>query len=82
MLWTIISQNDVFYSLSDLSVADNCSMRSSNPFDYLNNGYSLDNASLYGGQNRVAFDCDISGHRTGSNMGSAGLGKWPFINIS
>lgn len=82
MLWTIISQSDMFYSPSDFSVADNCSMRSSNPFDYLNNGYSLENASLYGGQNRVVFDCDISGRRTGSNMGSACFRNRPFINIS
>ena len=41
MLWTVISQADVFYQAAQGSRAP----RSSNPFDYLNNGYSLEGAS-------------------------------------
>ncbi len=81
MLWTIISQNDMFYSAENYTAPANAELRSSNPFDYLNNGYFLDNASLYGGQNRVVFNCDISGRRTGSNVGTACFGNRPFINI-
>ena len=60
MLWTVISQADVFYQAAQGSRAP----RSSNPFDYLNNGYSLEGASLFGGQDHVVFNCDISSRRT------------------
>ena len=52
MLWTVISQADVFYQAAQGSRAP----RSSNPFDYLNNGYSLEGASLFGGQDHVVFN--------------------------
>ena len=64
MLWTVISQADVFYQAAQGSRAP----RSSNPFDYLNNGYSLEGASLFGGQDHVVFNCDISSRRTGSHL--------------
>lgn len=65
MLWTVISQADVFYQAAQGSRAP----RSSNPFDYLNNGYSLEGASLFGGQDHVVFNCDISSRRTGQSPG-------------
>ena len=69
MLWTVISQADVFYQAAQGSRAP----RSSNPFDYLNNGYSLEGASLFGGQDHVVFNCDISSRRTGSHLGTPGV---------
>lgn len=69
MLWTVISQADVFYQAAQGSRAP----RSSNPFDYLNNGYSLEGASLFGGQYHVVFNCDISSRRTGSHLGTPGV---------
>lgn len=67
MLWTIVSENDVFYSAPQV---DN-SVRSSNPFDYVKNGYSLQDATLFGGQNNVNFNNDISGYRTSLRVDTA-----------
>ncbi|MGN0521668.1 MAG: hypothetical protein ACI4IQ_03410 [Eubacterium sp.] len=64
MLWTIISENDIFASPVS---ADN-SVRSSNPFDYIRNGYFVDNASLYGGKNYVNYNSRVSGNRSGNSV--------------
>ena len=69
MLWTVISPADVFYQAAQGSRAP----RSSNPFDYLNNGYSLEGASLFGGQDHVFFNCDISSRRTVSHLCTPGV---------
>ncbi|MCC8074252.1 MAG: hypothetical protein LIO62_09035 [Clostridiales bacterium] len=60
MLWTIISENDIFAS----GVSSNSSIRSSNPYDYIRNGFFIDNASLYGGKNYVNFNSNIPGNRS------------------
>ncbi len=70
MLWTIISRADVFYQQNAMG----CGVpRSSNPYDYLNSGYSLEGASLFGGQDHVVFNCDISSRRTGGHLGAPGV---------
>lgn len=65
MIHSIISENDIFYTPP--SVING--IRSSNPYDYIRNGYYLDNASLFGGKNYVDFNCNISGNRTGFKLG-------------
>ncbi|MGN1123752.1 MAG: hypothetical protein ACI4RR_05355 [Eubacterium sp.] len=72
MLWSIINEADVFYCQS-LSNVGSAQIRSSNPYDYIRNGYYLDNASMFGGKDSVSFNSNISGNRTGSDLGSAGV---------
>lgn len=64
MLWSIISQNDIFYTPPK---ADN-SIRPSNPYNYIRCGYFLDNASLFGGKDYVSFNGNISGNSSGGNL--------------
>ncbi|MDE6413448.1 MAG: hypothetical protein K2K42_06150 [Eubacterium sp.] len=47
--------------------AKNC-IRSSNPYDYLRNGYFIDNASMFGGKNIVDYNSNISSYRTSFNI--------------
>ena len=61
MLWTVIDESDIFRS----PVCVNESIRSTNPFDYIQGGYTLDNAALFGGRNNVSFNSDISGFSAG-----------------
>ena len=67
MLYTVISLDDIFYNY-DKRVQP---CRSSNPYDYLRSGYFLDNAELFGGENNVSYNCDISSHFSGANLYSA-----------
>lgn len=68
MLWTVISQADVFYQAAQGSRAP----RSSNPFDYLNNGYSLE--ALLCSEGRIMwFLTAIFRRRTGSHLGTPGV---------
>ncbi len=61
MLYTIIDISDIFYRYDVRK--ERC--RSSNPFDYVRSGYYLENAALFGGENDVSYNCDISSHITG-----------------
>ncbi|MCD7797370.1 MAG: hypothetical protein LUG95_07200 [Clostridiales bacterium] len=72
MLWTVINESDVFYSPSAYPSAGNC-IRSSNPFDYIRNGYFLDNASLFVGKDNVNFNSNISSAGTGVHMDIPGV---------
>ena len=72
MLWSIINEADIFYSPS-ISVNSSLKVRSSNPYDYIRDGYFLDNASMFGGNDNVDFNSNISGNRTGSNLGASGV---------
>ncbi|MCH5320777.1 MAG: hypothetical protein J1E36_03375 [Eubacterium sp.] len=69
MIYSIISENDIFYTPAS---AVN-SIRSSNPYDYIRQGYYLDNASLYGGKDYVDFNCNFSGNRTGNYLDIPGV---------
>lgn len=80
MLWTIINEADVYYSFDATCVSG--AARSSNPYTYIRSGYHLDNASLFGGTDNVAFNGDFSGNRAGTDLGAAGVGKRSFNNIS
>lgn len=64
MIFSIISENDIFFT----PAAVNNSMRSSNPYDYIRCGYALDNASLFGGKNYVDFNSDIPSYRTSRHL--------------
>ena len=77
MLWTIISENDIFSS----SVSADNRVRPSNPYSYIRDGYFLDNASLYGGKNYVSFNSNIPGFGAGSGMGVADIRERSFRNI-
>ncbi|MGN0534675.1 MAG: hypothetical protein ACI4IR_01575 [Eubacterium sp.] len=77
MIYSIVSLDDIFYSPSN-TVA---SVRSSNPYDYIRDGYYLDNADIFGGENYVSFNSNISSHRTGSVLGATGVGKRTQRNI-
>ncbi len=43
MIYTIVSLDDVFYVKDNATAAVNC-VRSSNPYDYIRDGFYLDNA--------------------------------------
>lgn len=58
MLYTIVDTNLIF---SDTNFAKQCKFSSSNPFDYIRNGYQLDNAKLFGGQNNVNYNINHTG---------------------
>lgn len=66
MLWTVINESDIFYS----QPSANNSVRSSNPYDYIRNGYFVDGASYFGGKDNVNFNSDISGNRTSLGLGA------------
>ncbi len=61
MFYSIISPYDVF--CCDDTIND--TLRSSNPYDYIRQGYYLDNAALFGGKNYVNFNCNFPGARAG-----------------
>lgn len=58
MLYTVVDLNSVF---DDNKRRFEC-VRSSNPYDYIRTGYYLDNASLFGGNNNVSFNCNFPGN--------------------
>lgn len=68
MIWSVISGNDIFYDTRGCAANSAVKSRSSNPYDYIRCGYSLDNASLFGGKDIVDFNSDISGHRPGADL--------------
>lgn len=69
MIWSVIAQSDIFYNAENVNVvSSNCCPRSSNPFDYVRRGYSVDNASMFGGKDIVDFNSDIPGNRPGVNL--------------
>ncbi|MGN1328709.1 MAG: hypothetical protein ACI4V4_03315 [Eubacterium sp.] len=67
MLWTIINEEDIFYS-PNVSANVTNSVRSSNPYDYIRNGYYLDNGSLFGGKDNVGYKINISGAVSGTDL--------------
>lgn len=69
MIFSIVSENDIFYTPHPVSN----NQRSSNPYDYIRRGYFLDNASLFGGKNYVDFNSYIPGNRTGSHLDIADI---------
>lgn len=60
MLHSIINEYDIFYTQPKLTNQ----IRSSNPYDYIRQGYYLDNAALFGGNDSVNYNSDFSGNRT------------------
>ena len=60
MLWSVVSENDIFYK--------NQLVASSNPYSYVRFGYYLDNAEMYGGRNSVDYNGDISVNRSGIDL--------------
>ncbi|MDD6729020.1 MAG: hypothetical protein PUE08_07375 [Eubacteriales bacterium] len=66
MLWTIISQSDIFHTPA---VSANNSVRSTNPYDYIRNGYYLDNGTLFGGKDNVGYNINISGDFPSTDLG-------------
>lgn len=80
MLWTVINELDIFYTGCECTAEQ--SIRSSNPFDYIRNGYYLDNAALYGGKNNVDYNINIPGAVSGADVDFSDIGKRTFGNIS
>lgn len=68
MLYTVVDCNLIF-SENGFSVDKKC--RSSNPYDYIRNGYFIDDAKLYGGQNDVNFNINYSGNSAGNMLYNA-----------
>ena len=62
MLFTIVNEADVFY---DWSVGHTSAYRSSDPYDYLQFGYTIDNAHLFGGKDNVLYPGGPAGRRSG-----------------
>ena len=65
MLWSVVSENDIFYKNH---LVASSSVRSSNPYSYVRFGYYLDNAEMYGGRNSVDYNGDISINRSGIDL--------------
>lgn len=76
MIYSIVSLDDIFYTENSV----NHSIRSSNPYDYIRDGYYLDNV-MFGGENDVNFNSNISSHRTGSVLDIADKRKRSQRNI-
>lgn len=69
MIWSIISEGEIFLQASNSCAVPTCSsIRSSNPYDYLRRGYYVDGASMFGGKNIVDYNSDIPGNRPGFNL--------------
>lgn len=66
MLWSVVSEQDIFYSNSNFSACN--TVRSSNPYDYVRAGYFVDNASMFGGKNLVNLNCNFSGNCAGNHI--------------
>lgn len=77
MIYSIVSLNDIFYTENSV---DN-GVRSSNPYDYIRDGYYLDNV-MFGGENDVNFNSNISSHRTSTVLDIANKRKRSQCNIS
>ena len=77
MLYTIVSLADVFGKYEKTEQKS----RSTNPYDYIRAGYYLDNAALFGGENNVNYNCDISGHITGCNIYYSRKSERPRFNL-
>lgn len=72
MIYSIVSLQDIFYNPSSFSNPVN-SLRSSNPYDYIRQGYFLDNAALYGGKNYVDYKGNITSNRTSNCLGNTNI---------
>ena len=64
MLHSIISEYDILCK-SEITQLTSSIVPSSNPYDYIRRGYFLDKADLYGGNNNVIYNCNISVNRSG-----------------
>ena len=67
MIYSIVSLNDIFYTEPK---AQNI-IRSSNPYDYIRDGYFLDN-TMSGGENYVRINSNISSFRTSTYLDTSG----------
>ncbi len=80
MIYTIVSLDDVFYVKDNATAAVNCA-RSSNPYDYIRDGFYLDNA-MNGGEDYVRFNGNFSSYRTSNSLGASDKRKRPQCNFS
>lgn len=62
MIWSVVSDNDIFFNFQNAAAVVRKG-RSSNPYDYIRCGFSLDNAAMFGGKNIVDYNSDISGNK-------------------
>lgn len=69
MIYSIVSFDDIFYTKSSVSGAVNA-VRSSNPYDYIRDGFYLDNA-MSGGEDYVHFNGNFSSYRTSNSLGAS-----------
>ncbi len=67
MIYSIVALDDIFYSNGRASGAVNAK-RSSNPYDYIRDGFYLDNA-MSGGEDYVHFNGNFSSYRTSNSLG-------------
>lgn len=80
MIYTIVSLDDVFYVKDNATAAVNCA-RSSNPYDYIRDGFYLDNA-MNGGEDYVRFNGNFSSYRTSNSLGASDKRKRSQCNFS
>ncbi|MDE5965002.1 MAG: hypothetical protein K2G65_06305 [Eubacterium sp.] len=80
MIYTIVSLDDIFYTEETASAAVNCA-RSSNPYDYIRDGFYLDNA-MNGGEDYVRFNSNFSSYRTSNSLGASNKRKRSQCNFS
>lgn len=68
MLYTVMNLDEVMgkpYGVKSSAVM------SSNPYDYIRAGYYLDNASLFGGENNVDYNCNFKRLASGNRLHNA-----------
>lgn len=80
MIYSVVSLDDIFYTQNKASAAVN-SARSSNPYDYIRDGFYLDNA-MNGGEDHVRFNGNFSSYRTSNCLGASDKRKWSQCNFS
>lgn len=80
MIYSVVSLDDIFYTESHAPSVVNTA-RSSNPYDYIRDGYYLDNA-MNGGENYVRFNGNFSSYRTSNSLGASDKRKRPQCNFS
>ena len=66
MLYTVMNLDTVL--LPPENVKRTAAIMSSNPYDYIRAGYYLDNASLFGGENNVDYNCNFKRLASGNRL--------------
>lgn len=79
MIYSVVSLDDIFYTQGRTAAVN--AVRSSNPYDYIRDGFYLDN-SMNGGEDYVRFNGNFSSYRTSNSLGVSDKRKRSQRNFS